>query len=204
MVNGGNFPHSIRRLATPRMLGFTGHARSSASSQHVFRRAARRRALRVWSKLSWICYFLGALCCDVITRGIVTRRRQFRGRSHADASAIAAARSLGRFVGKVGPTLLIPGIGAESALGQVAERAAAYYWRTAADHRACGRESSPWCYSWCGDGRCSLRWCSARRDDAAQYRWCWSPRSVRGSCCISAAPYARPSFQHRAAIRLLV
>jgi hypothetical protein len=43
--------------------------------------------------------------------------------------------------------------------------------------RSMGRESSPRCYSWCGDGRCSLRWCSARRDDAAQYRWCWSPMS---------------------------
>ena len=46
-------------------------------------------------------------------------------RELAEAPSEGPAESVGRFVGKVGPTLLIPGIGAESALGQVAERVAA-------------------------------------------------------------------------------
>ena len=45
-------------------------------------------------------------------------------REFAEAPSEGPAESVGRFVGKDGPSLLI-GIGAESALGQVAERAAA-------------------------------------------------------------------------------
>ena len=111
--------------------------------------------------------------------------RPVAARGAAELVESIHAESVGRFVG--GPTLLIPGIGAKSALGQVAGRVAAGAiaggLQPTTEHTAAS--SSPRAIAGAGTAGV-LRWCSARRDDAAQYRWCQSPRSVRGSCCIGA------------------